>query len=967
MATQNNSSLTKGLVFIDNSIADADTLLQGLTPDMEVVSLDSSQDGITQITDALQSFSGLASVHIISHGGAGSLALGSATLNGDSLNAYGAALEQWGSALSDSADILLYGCNVGDGQWGQSFVNRLGLLTGADIAASDDVTGSAGDWNLEYITGSIEAELAFSPEARAQYSGNLKIITVTNISDKGAGSLRAAVAAAAPGDVIRFASNLANKTIKLTSGEIFLGRDITIDATGVANLKISGDNKSRVFQVGTPQKTITATFKGLTIINGNGKGAQVSGLGGAINAANFNNIFLINSKLNNNKANRGGALQVGSGAQLTILNSSFDNNNGTLANNGKSGGAISTNSAGGAGGPGFIKVENSRFTNNRGFNGGAIYNISSPMTITNSEFLNNIAVGNGGGAIFSDGAGPGGPGTTSGGAVRIQESRFEGNQAKGGGGAVYFWGYTSDKLIVENSAILGNSVTRSAKNLARGGAIEVNGGFITLRNLSVANNIADAQGGGLWVETRKAVTIANSTFSTNQVIKDAGGALFLNTGDGTPVNIINSTLVYNEAGRANGAIWTNAKNRDDVTLRNSIVAFNTAGDHNQNQVGFTLRDGGGNIEFPAPVGRKIRVTANSQIVDPKIGPLTKIGDDWVHPLLSDSPAINTGVKRSNVPTTDQLGLARDSNPDIGAFEQQNTANQTLARQSASEPTAPSQQLSGSVIGEYGRLTLNHQWKTISLDESFKNPIVIVSDPTFNGSDPAVTRLRNVKENSFQIRLQEPNYLDGSHTNESVAYLVIESGDWKLSDGTRISAGTRSSGRLTSQGFETQALSKFNSTPTVLSQVQTFNDSDWVTTRVTEQSSGRFKFALQEEEALNGGSHASELVGWVALNSGVGNDGDTLLQGGTTGRSYNQDRSTVSLSAGFNADPSLIVKLGSYSGSDTANVRIDDITATSFGARVQEDQSLDAELSHANESLSFLALAGRDGSLTGLAA
>ncbi|MEO1127711.1 MAG: G8 domain-containing protein, partial [Cyanobacteria bacterium J06639_16] len=93
------------------------------------------------------------------------------------------------------------------------------------------------------------------------------------------------------------------------------------------------------------------------------------------------------------------------------------------------------------------------------------------------------------------------------------------------------------------------------------------------------------------------------------------------------------------------------------------------------------------------------------------------------------------------------------------------------------------QPAGDAIGEYGKLNLNHDWQTIALDDTYSNPVVIVSDPTFNGSDPAAIRLRNITDNTFQVRLQEPKYKDDSHTNESVSYLVMEAGDWELADGT----------------------------------------------------------------------------------------------------------------------------------------------------------------------------------------
>ncbi|MEL7313912.1 MAG: hypothetical protein AAFN08_03055 [Cyanobacteria bacterium J06559_3] len=274
----------------------------------------------------------------------------------------------------------------------------------------------------------------------------------------------------------------------------------------------------------------------------------------------------------------------------------------------------------------------------------------------------------------------------------------------------------------------------------------------------------------------------------------------------------------------------------------------------------------------------------------------------------------------------------------------------------------------ATIGEYGSLdTLNHNWQTIALDNTYTNPVVIVSDPTFNGSDPAAIRLRNVTGNTFQLQLQEPNYKDGWHVPESVSYLVMEAGDWTLADGTRIAAGTYGSNRLTSKGFDTVNIAGFDTTPTVLSQVQTANGSDWIVTRTREQSPDSFQLAMQEEEALNESGHTNESIGWLAIAPGTASDGDTLLQAGTTGGVYEDTRSTVDFGADFDTAPALIAKLGSYRGSNTANLRLDTITNNSFGVRVYEEKSFDDELDHVGESVSFLALEGESGVLTGLGA
>ena len=194
---------------------------------------------------------------------------------------------------------------------------------------------------------------------------------------------------------------------------------------------------------------------------------------------------------------------------------------------------------------------------------------------------------------------------------------------------------------------------------------------------------------------------------------------------------------------------------------------------------------------------------------------------------------------------------------------------------------------------------------------------------------------------------------------------MEAGNWTLEDGTRIAVGQHQSNRLTSSGFDTVDLKGFKSTPTILSQVQSANGGDWVTTRTTEQSANSFQLAMQEEEALNSGGHTDESIGWLAIEQGSASDGDTLLQAATTGQNHNDNRSTVTFEESFEAAPSVMAKLSSFAGGDTANLRLDDITATSFGVGIHEEQSFDQELSHTNESVAFLALEGKSGVLTGV--
>ena len=152
------------LVIVDAAVADVTALLDAFRPSADgtalVVALDGGWDGVEQVSQVLSAFGRLQAVHVLSHGASGSLRLGSATLDAVGLQRLAPAVQGWGRALAPGGDLLLYGCDVAAGAEGARFVADLASLTGADVAASDDHTGSVqagGDWRLEASTGVVEA------------------------------------------------------------------------------------------------------------------------------------------------------------------------------------------------------------------------------------------------------------------------------------------------------------------------------------------------------------------------------------------------------------------------------------------------------------------------------------------------------------------------------------------------------------------------------------------------------------------------------------------------------------------------------------------------------------------------------------------------------------------------------------------------------------------------------------------
>ncbi len=182
--TSVSKSFRSELVFIDAGVDGQEALLSDLRASRpgilrEVVLLDATRDGLEQIADAVQGRADIDAIHIVSHGETARLNLGSSRITTEQLaNEYASTLDRIGQALSDGADILVYGCDVGAGSAGNQFVNTFSQATGADVAASDDVTGPQsldGDFDLEVNAGTIETAVAFSPSLQDAFPSTLAL------------------------------------------------------------------------------------------------------------------------------------------------------------------------------------------------------------------------------------------------------------------------------------------------------------------------------------------------------------------------------------------------------------------------------------------------------------------------------------------------------------------------------------------------------------------------------------------------------------------------------------------------------------------------------------------------------------------------------------------------------------------------------------------------------------------------
>lgn len=346
-------------------------------------------------------------------------------------------------------------------------------------------------------------------------------ITVTNVGDRGPGSLRQAILDANDGDgaaAITFAPSLSGQTISLTSGELVITDDLTIDGDlnddGIADITVDAGQISRVFNVGGDAAEIAVELSGLTVSGGSVAGDD----GGGIFV--FGDLTLIDSTVSGNSADRGGGIFNAAVSELTLIDSTVSGNSAVTGD----GGGI-YNSFGSS----AILVNSTVRENSAAGNGGAISSgIYSFADITDSTISGNSAAGNGGG-IYSGFA-----------AAYLANSTVSNNSAAGDGGGVFNYFAT----VVTNSTISGNAADRGGGiyNTIAGGA-----GIYLTSTITAGNT---ARRGGEVFNRGLPFADANNLFGdSSQTNRDAfvgffafGASNIVATSDGTDPTAIDAIL-----------------------------------------------------------------------------------------------------------------------------------------------------------------------------------------------------------------------------------------------------------------------------------------------------------------------------------------------------------------------------------------------------------------------------------------
>lgn len=308
--------------------------------------------------------------------------------------------------------------------------------------------------NLALMLESVRAlliALAFLILTLAAQQVGAATVTVTSTTDSGAGSLRQAVAdanATPDADTVNFNVPLTDSncdssgvcTITLTGGVITVqaaGGALTIaNQTGAGNLLISGNNASRIFEVG---RGGNLTLDGLTVTRGVSPGFTTGNAFGVVRNAH---------------------------GTLTIMNSVFTEN---------TGGCVIATEAFGPFGPsdGILNVINTTVSNNTATGIFVTNSITSggTLNVVNSTISNNTAPRGEGGIYFL------------GDQLRVTNSTISGNKGSIGGINVVTVGASPSKSFVLTNCTITGNIGNDA-----GGGIEVYQATLNLRNTIVSGN-----------------------------------------------------------------------------------------------------------------------------------------------------------------------------------------------------------------------------------------------------------------------------------------------------------------------------------------------------------------------------------------------------------------------------------------------------------------------------------------------
>lgn len=276
-----------------------------------------------------------------------------------------------------------------------------------------------------------------------------------------------------------------------------------------------------------------------------------AGEGAAIWMDDNSSLITHNNLFQGNVAEDGGAIYFEDGAEGSLFGDTFIDNHAEGSEDSEGGAIYMTYDP-----ENLLSVEGATFSGNTADeDGGAIVVQNGDLvTITDSTFTDNHAVGGGGGgedaeggAVYINGGGEFEPSAD----LTVVGSTFTGNSADDDGGAIDLDDGNFGHLILLNSTFVNNQA--SGTTGSNGGAVEASDATVAVVGSTFTGNVAtgDSGGGAIYAGT---ATITGSLFTRN-ASQSHGGAVVLSAPVSSDLRLIRANIFKsNRANLGGGAI-----------------------------------------------------------------------------------------------------------------------------------------------------------------------------------------------------------------------------------------------------------------------------------------------------------------------------------------------------------------------------------------------------------------------------
>lgn len=157
------------------------------------------------------------------------------------------------------------------------------------------------------------------------------------------------------------------------------------------------------------------------------------------------------------------------------------------------------------------------------------------------------------------------------------------------------------------------------------------------------------------------------------------------------------------------------------------------------------------------------------------------------------------------------------------------------------------------------------WTSVAFPSAFSSrPVVLAQCASVNGPAAVVTRLQEVTETGFRVRLQEEEGNDGTHAPETVDYIAIKRGSGGASGVEASLTGDTVTNEWTGISFART----YSQPPAFLAALQTYDGDDPTALRYQNLTTSGVSIRAEEEQSGDSETdHTTEEVGYLVLRPG----------------------------------------------------------------------------------------------------